>query len=618
MSVLRALQDQRLGLTVLLAFIWLLLVRFCFFLQSGVWPETDRLLLSDAVGAVTLAGILILAHTFWLRTVLVIALGCLLTASAMHLAAHGTFPRVAMISKSADPVFLTSSVFNSQLLVLPLYLALAWLLILAYRRLAPRPPRRLAVGTLMVVLSTSLYMAASHSLTTSRNSVVTGFIAQIPTTIAGPAGALLGSRVAETITPDDPEAEQDFFEVDVAEPRVSRSPNVLLILIEGLSSGYFPSVSEYHGLTPVVSLPELEQKLTETGFRLYRNTLSMERQTDRGTFAILCGRYPDFQRLSTKMKDVADGEAFPLCMPDLLRSEGYTTAYWQAAPLSYMDKDRFMPRAGFTEVTGSEVFVEEGETPGGWGPPDPVFFANIAERLTDLNRQTSPWMVTILNVGTHHPFDTGGESADAELESNTLPTDPLQARRNAMKVMEQSLITFLDEMEAAGVLDHTLVILTSDESGGFVRQDQESVPLNGNTGVLAVRPPDSEDLMHYADRDRIVAQLDIPLTILDATGSSRSQAAMTGRSLLSDKSSDPRDLLLADTYIGMKFFLRESGQLLACTESLLRCETWEFDPERLFGTLTPTNQEPFLTLAQRLRLFGESARLPTGPSAGGE
>ena len=202
MSVYRALQDQRLGLTVLLAFFWLLVVRLCLFLQSGVWPETGWLLLSDAAGAVTVAGLLILARSFWLRTALVVALGCLMTASAMHLAAHGTYPRLSMISKGADPVFLASSVFNSQLLMLPLYLGLAWLLVRIYRWLVPIPPRRITFATLLIVVTTGLYLAASHSLTTSRNNLVASFLAQIPMALMAPAGALVGEEVADTTAPE--------------------------------------------------------------------------------------------------------------------------------------------------------------------------------------------------------------------------------------------------------------------------------------------------------------------------------------------------------------------------------------------------------------------------------
>lgn len=610
MPVFRALQDQRLGMTLLMAFIWLLLVRACFLLHSGVLPEAGRMLLSDLAGATILTGLLMLARTTLLRCILVIGLGCLLMASAMHLSAHGTYPRLAMISKSADPVFLVSSVLNPQLLLLPAYIGLAWLLVRSYRWLVSGPTPRATYAAGLVVVTTLIYLAASHSLTTARNNPIASLLAQIPGTILAPAGSQVGKEVAEeaTIGEDD-----DYFQADMAQPDINNPPNVLLIMVEGLSAAYFPSISEYHDLTPAISLEKLEYTLNQKGFRLYRNTLSMERQTDRGTFAILCGRYPDFQRLSTKMADVADAKAFPVCMPEVLRSQGYTTAYWQAAPLAYMSKDRFMPRAGFSRVTGANAFATGDGEQEGWGPPDPVYFADIATRLRTLDQDKSRWLVTLLNVGTHHPFDTGGEIAGDDKDDTPLPTDPQEARRNAMLVMEQTLIGFLDDMEQSGVLDNTLVVLTSDESGGFVRQDRTAFPLDGNTGVLAIRPPRPGQLQDYADRDRIVAQLDIPLTILDATGTGEPPTPMTGRSLLSQGSLEERELMLADTYTGMKFFLRESGQLLACTESLVRCETWQFTPGRLFGSLSPSDQPPFLTLEQRLRLFNEAAKLPTDP-----
>lgn len=615
MSLYRAARDRRLGQTLVLAFVWLLLVRTALILHSGVLPEIGRMLLSDLAGAAILTGLLTLARTFLLRCLLVIGLSGLMMTAAMHLAAHGTYPRLSMVAKSADPVFLASSVLSPHLLLLPLYIGLAWLLLRAYRWLVPDPPRRNSPAALLVVATTLVYLAASHSLTTSRNNVVASMLAQIPGAALAPAGSQIGREVAKNATSD---ADDDYFQADLANPDVDDPPNILLIMVEGLSAGYFPSISEYHRLTPAISLPKLEAALDQKGFRLYRNVLSMERQTDRGTFAILCGQYPDFQRLSTKLEDVADGEAFPVCMPELLRAHGYTTAYWQAAPLEYMSKDRFMPRAGFTRVTGADAFDEGGVAPEGWGPPDPVYFADVAQRLRELDQNESRWLVTLLNVGTHHPFNTGGEIAadttEGSNEASPLPTDPQKARRNAMSVMEDELIGFLDTMEQAGVLDNTLVILTSDESGGFVRQGQDFFPLNGNTGVLAVRPPQPEDLQDYADRDRIVAQLDIPLTILDATGAAEPGAPMTGRSLLSHDDDVERELMLADTYTGMKFFLRESGSLLACTESLVRCQTWQFTPGRLFGSLSPSDKEPFLTLEQRLHLFDESAKLPQGPS----
>ncbi len=82
---------------------------------------------------------------------------------------------------------------------------------------------------------------------------------------------------------------------------------------------------------------------------------------------------------------------------------------------------------------------------------------------------------------------------------------------------------------------------------------------------------------------------------------------MIGRSLMVKQPKQQRDLLLADTYTGLKYFLRESGQLLSCSELMTDCTTWRFNPERLFGTLEATNAEPFLTFDERTALFNRAA-----------
>lgn len=598
---------KQMGLSFGLALAWLLILRVSFILTSGVWPTWPAALFADIAGAVILAVLLNLAAHWLPRTLLVVALGLFSFSAGMHLGAHGTLPKIALVSKSADPVFLSSSLFNAHLLLLPLYLGFAWLLARLHRASVTLPTRHWRWQLLAVPLVMAGYSLSLPSLTTPANNIVASFLTQIPASAVAPATSNVGEALAASEPPDG----DRFFDQQARGDAVSNPPNVLLIMIEGLSAGYFPDVSGYHGLEPVISLKGFERTLDEMGFRLYRNVVSMERQTDRGSFALLCGQYPDFQRISTKMRDVAEERAFPLCMPEILKNRGYHTAYWQAAPLAYMYKDEFMPRAGFADATGAETFGSEEEIEG-WGPPDPEYFAGIGERLRSLHQSSRPWMVTLLNVGTHHPFDTGEEKPGADSTEEAAlraAAEPQQARRKAMNVMADSLTELLETLSADGVLDNTLVILTSDESGGFVREDQASTPLNNNMGMLAIRPPRGDSLDRYADRNRLVVQLDIPLTIVDVAGAASEATTMTGRSLLVTRGSEDRELLLADIYTGMKYFLRESGQLLACTESLLRCNTWSFEPDRLFGSLTPSAIEPFIPLEDRLALFGMAATI---------
>ncbi|MBL3556496.1 MULTISPECIES: LTA synthase family protein [Marinobacter] len=610
MTFFSALTSRHFAQTVLLALCWLLIVRASHILQSGLWPNPVGMLASDLAGALVLAVLLsITAGVF--RMLLIVLLGVAAFVAGMHLTVHGTLFQLALIGKGVDPTFITGSLINRHSLLLPVYLLFAWLLHRLHRGWVPTP---VADGKRLVVFATlvvAVYGGSVQSLTTPTNNLVASFFSQIPVALVSPFTSSESSESEQAENAQAMPGDTNFFHQQVAAPDVENPPNVLLIMIEGLSAGYFPTVSEYHNLDPSVRLSSLEENLTRHGFRIYRNALSMERQTDRGTFTILCGEYPDFRRQSRKMVDVAEERASADCMPSRLLESGYTTAYWQAAPLDYMQKGEFMPRVGFEDVSGAEVFIREGEEVNGWGPPDPVYFDSIDKRLRRLDATSAPWMVTLLNVGTHHPFNTGEEESDDDFDTEDLQeladTEPQQARRKAMKTMEEALNRFLDGLASDGLLDETLVILTSDESGGFIRQDPEAVPLNNNVGILAVRPPKEDSLARYAPENQIVAQIDIPPTILDITGLGRKTGNMIGRSLLVQQQNTTRDLLLADTYTGLKYFLRESGQLLSCSELMTKCNTWQFDPKRLFGTLKQTDTDPFLTFEERTALFNNAS-----------
>lgn len=612
MTFFSGLTSRHFAQTLLLALCWLLIVRASYILQSGIWPHPAGMVASDLAGALIL-GVLLSITAGAARALMVILLGCAAFVAGMHLTVHGTLFQLSLIGKGVDPTFVTGSLINRHSLLLPVYLAFAWLLHRMHRRLTTYPVtggKGLVVCAALVVV---IYGVSFQSLTTPTNNLVASFFSQIPGALASPFTAAV-SRDDNVQGENGQEVRDDtsFFHQQVAIPYVESPPNVLLIMVEGLSGGYFPSLSDYHGLAPSVELESLEKNLKRHDFRIYRNALSMDRQTDRGTFSILCGEYPDYSRQSRKMIEVAEGRAKVDCMPEKLLEHGYSTAYWQAAPLHYMRKGEFMPRVGFQDVTGAEVFTSQGDKVEGWGPPDPAYFDNIGERIRKLDASAAPWMVTLLNVGTHHPFKVEEERAtddtfDTPDIKDLARVEPQEARRKAMKTMEKSLNRFLDGLASDGLLDDTLVILTSDESGGFIRQGPETLPLNNNVGVLAIRPPDVDDLNRFAPRNQIVAQIDVPVTVLDFTGLGTMIGDMIGRSLLVKPKNIDRDLLLADTYTGLKYFLRESGQLLSCSELMTRCSTWNFNPERLFGTLEKTNTEPFLTFEERTALFNNTA-----------
>lgn len=605
--------------SVLTAFAWLLLMRGMLAFHSGVWPNPVWMFLADLVGAVVLALLLSLLRTFWVRMLLVALIGTAFYAAGAHLGAHETIFRVAHAAKMGDAVFVKSSVANPWLLLLPVYWTLAFVLHRLHWRIdrgrPTRPLRRIAA----MIACIAVYGFTVTSLTHPANNVVVSTLAQIPGSLAG----LAAPPDREELESIDDDIEKLFFHREVLGESVEDPPNVLLILIEGLSAAYLPSVAEYHGLSPAVSLPELERGFSRRGFRIYRNVLGMQRQTDRGSYPLLCGTYPRLGTGTSEMADVAAGEADPRCVPEVLARNGYRTGYLQAAPLEYMDKDKFMPKAGFERVDGAAYFGWNEEKEG-WGPGDDVFFPGAVDWIDDLDASNQPWFAVMLNAGTHHPFPSAeGEDSDRAgeegeiLDFEIISKEAQPDRQAAFEVMARELAGFLDRLAAEGLLDNTLVIVSSDEAGGFLRRDNGPGMLDGNFGALAIRPPGGGSLARFARRDSVVATLDIALTTLDLAGlADRSEAsrAMIGRSLLVHRPHEKRGLLLGDAYAGYIIFVREDGELIACGAGLVRCTTWRFSPGRLFGSLAEDNEaDPYLDFETRRKLVNQAAIIEEVP-----
>lgn len=616
--------------TFALALCWLLLLRLVVGVHASTWLLSPLALVSDVAGAVMLTALLLLLRRGWPRWLFLLFLAMAFYAAGEHLAAHGTLFRVPHIIDALDPTFVGSTgAFGWDMLALPVYLALVWGLDRLHRRLIANEPGRprsdLRLETAGVALI-AVYALTVPNLMAPVNNVVATALAQAPLTVAGFGGPV----EAHEVEPIEEAIAERFFDQQRGAVRTAERPNILVIMIEGLSAAYLPGIADYHGLeNPAVVLPDLEQGLEQRGFRLYRNVLSMQRQTDRGTYPMLCGEYPRLSSEEPKMTSIVEGANAPDCLPGILARNGYFTSYQQAAHLDYMGKDRFMPRAGFAEALGASELAPDTEIEG-WGLMDDRFFARAGDNLLDLaERRQQPWFATLHNVGTHHPFAQPKPveepaPAVAELDNELsdlaaeLAEEPHQDRQAAFSAMAEELLALLARLEGAGALDDTMVVVTSDEAGGFIRDDAEPHPLSGNFGFMAVRPPPGMERDALRGRDDLVAHMDLALTGADAAGVAGSDPGvrrMIGHSLFARDGDGSRGLMLGNTYNGQSLFLLGSGRLMQCAETLLRCENWTFDAERVVGSLTPREDAAFLDLEARQRLADRAALIDHAATA---
>jgi hypothetical protein len=383
-----------------------------------------------------------------------------------------------------------------------------------------------------------------------------------------------GAQDAETLAafPDPPAAMLDLLPglaADLDAPSIlppgGRARNVLLVILESVSGAHVPTLAADHGrFGAKLVMPHLDA-IARSNLS-YSTFISHQRQTNRGLYSLLCGE-PDLGRGQAKMNRFIE-RGWRTCLPEILRDAGYHTVYLQAAPLAFMMKDQFMPRIGFDEVLGSTWFHRH-YARSQWGIDDRAFFEQTIPMIDRLQRAGEPWFLTLLTVGTHHPYVVPADFRP-DLRSDVVRT---------LAYLDLAIAEFDRALESLGVLEDTLVLITSDESLGLASPDNEVMrTLSQNWSFLIARLP------HPMARlvDAPFAQVDIALSILDYLGLGERGRELFGRSVF--RSYDRgRYLFFGNVNLLAAGALDPEGHLLLCLDDYRSCKRYAPAGGRVFG-----------------------------------
>ncbi len=397
---------------------------------------------------------------------------------------------------------------------------------------------------------------------------------------------------------------RDVFRGDLQGERwvgpLSDRPNLLLILVEAASGAYLPSLAATEGVRSRTSMPKLDELARH--HILFTRVVSHQRQTNRGEYGILCGDYPKLLTDQSKMTEQVYGPAHR-CLPEVLREQGYATAYIQSAPLGFMLKDQFMKKAGFEELIGDSWFTQSYARTD-WGVDDKAFFEQSLRRVIELHEAERPFFATLLTVGTHHPY-TIPETAAA---------DGARTRQErAFRWADDALSAFVDELERRGVLDDTVVIITSDESAGLAHAasaTQRLLSQSWSFVVVMLPEPQAKRV------DRLYAHVDTALSVTDLLGLEQEDEGFVGRSWFRDYRTT-RPVFAANTYARNVIMFEPSGSALICDESFRRCsrsvpaDGLPFEPKRVSEPATPRDWQ-LLTEVARLTRSGREDMTQAG------
>ena len=292
----------------------------------------------------------------------------------------------------------------------------------------------------------------------------------------------------------------------------------------------------------------------------YSTFFTNQRKTNRGMYTILCGELPNLLPGIPKMSQHAVG-GWRRCLPEVLRSAGYATVYMQAAPLAFMLKDQFMPRAGFERVYGYDHY-EGGYARTAWGVDDRSLYEQSLPTIDELQRGERPWFMTLLTVTTHHPYTVPG---DFELQKGF-------PHAQALAYADLAIGEFLEELSERGVLRDTLVLITSDESMGQVSKlgsDGVAKVLAESWGILIALTP-GRQIRRVREP---FAQVDLALSVLDYLDLGELGSHFFGRSTFRDYS-EGRFLYFANTNHFMVGALDPFRRLILCRPEEAACRRY--------------------------------------------
>ena len=381
--------------------------------------------------------------------------------------------------------------------------------------------------------------------------------------------AIFAGRIAENSPPGVVGVQPSASEPGRRQLPLGMARNVILIVVEGVHGAYLPQVASRYGETPPVLM-------TRTGRWAERGWLAPDfllhaGQTHRGLYAMLCGDFPRLDGGYPKTMQILHSKpAASACLPNILARHGYQTVFMQAADLKFMSKGVVMPHLGFRQVLGKESFPKrriKTASPFSWGPGDQAFYEQSLPRIETLRSSKQPFFATLLTVGTHHPYAVTA----ADIEEFGGP------RNAAVAVADQAVDGFLQQLQARGILDDTLVMVTSDESHGIPGHW-----LGLRWGLFFALAPELEGGV----TEEVFSTMDIPNSILDYLGFFPGQQTRLGRSLFRQHD-QARTLMFSDWTVKM---LDRDGHIHDCSKRIIsdgsrlaeRCQTKSSPSGRLF------------------------------------
>jgi len=300
--------------------------------------------------------------------------------------------------------------------------------------------------------------------------------------------------------------------VDVLNPH-SRSQvpvnkyNLVFVLMEGWPADLMSSYGYDKATTPFFD------SLKEKAFSPM-GAISGGARTTEGIYAIFCSQQNPLGE--TVAQSSLQNNQYQ-CLPDILKQQGWHTAFFQGSHKETSGTGAFAQSLGFTESFAKEDMPTGRYKHNYWGAHDPDIYDFLLNKLDDMPQ---PFLIGINTNSTH----------DVRVPAGVKPffgnKNRSQKRESVLHFADQSMKEFFEKIKDKPYYKNTVFVLVSDHTNGMHKSISAKYFI---PGIIY-----SEGLVPVKKINRYVSQRDFSPTILDILGLPASQS-FAGKSFLDDK-----------------------------------------------------------------------------------
>ena len=199
---------------------------------------------------------------------------------------------------------------------------------------------------------------------------------------------------------------------------------------------------------------------------------------------------------STSLMPTKSGTAFVAyanrtynSIPKLLTDQGYYTFSMHANKADFWNRRTMHKTLGYQRFYSKTDYTVTPETSIGLGLSDEEFFTQSIPKLQEINEQYENWYGVMIMLTNHTPFsevDKYGEYAvdlkETVIDGNGNETEVTYPYMEGTKLgnyfksvhyADGALGQFIEELDAAGLLDNTVLVLYGDHDARLPRADYE-------------------------------------------------------------------------------------------------------------------------------------------------